>query len=91
VLQQPRAGIGEHHAAAVAVEQVLAQLDLQLPHLPAQGRLHHGQKRRGAREAAELGDVAKVFELLQVHAPPGFTGRAGAKWHAGANGHAELL
>ena len=42
VLEQARAGIGEHHAASVAVEQVLSQLDFQLSNLAAQGRLYHG-------------------------------------------------
>jgi hypothetical protein len=33
------AGLGERHAAAVALEQRLAQLDLQRAHLAAQRRL----------------------------------------------------
>jgi hypothetical protein len=34
--------------------------------------LHHGEKRGCAREAAEFRDVAKILELFQIHAPPGF-------------------
>ena len=71
VLEQAGAGIGEHNAAPVAVEEILAQLDFQLTHLAAQGRLHHGEIRGGARKAAEFRDVAKIFELFQIHVPPG--------------------
>jgi hypothetical protein len=76
VLQQAGAGIGEHHAATIAVEEVLAEFHFQLPHLAAQRRLHHGQKRGGAREAAEFRDVPKIFELFQIHVPFGFTNYA---------------
>jgi NADH-quinone oxidoreductase subunit N len=67
MLQQPLAGLGEHHAAPVALEQRLAQFDLERTHLPAQRRLRHLQVARRLREAAELGNVHEVFELLQVH------------------------
>ena len=68
VFQQPRSRIGEHHAASIAVEQALPEFDLQLPHLAAQGRLHHGEEGRRAGEAAELRDMAEILELLQIHA-----------------------
>jgi len=51
---------------------VSAEFDFELPHLAAQRRLHHGEKRGGAREAPEFRDVAKVFELFQIHVPLGF-------------------
>jgi hypothetical protein len=72
VLEQAGAGIGERHAAPIALEECLAEFDFELPDLAAQRRLHHGEKRGGAREAPEFRDVAKVFELFQIHVPLGF-------------------
>jgi hypothetical protein len=67
VLEQAGAGVREHHAPSIAVEEVLAEFDFELTYLTAQRRLHHGEKGGGAREAAEFRNVAKIFELFQVH------------------------
>jgi hypothetical protein len=67
VCQQPAAGVGERHAAAVALEQVLAQLHLERPHLAAERRLRDPQHAGCAREAAELGHLHEVLDLLEVH------------------------
>jgi len=64
--QQP-ARLRGRDAAAIAHQQVLAQLHLQQAHLPAQGRLGHAEGRRGMGEAAHFGDPHKVLELLQIH------------------------
>jgi hypothetical protein len=66
--QQPLAGLGQRDAAAVAVQQRLAQFHLQRAHLARQRRLRHLQEGRGTREAAHLGHMHEVFELLQIHA-----------------------
>jgi hypothetical protein len=68
VHEQPLARLGRGDAAAVAVEQRLLELDFELAHLVAQGRLRDRQHHRGAAEAAELGDMHEVIELAQVHA-----------------------
>ena len=47
-----------------------AQLDFQGPHLAAQRRLGDVQHLCGPAEAAELGDLDEVFELLEVHEHP---------------------
>jgi hypothetical protein len=70
MLQQQLAGLGGHGAAAVAHQQVLAQFHLQQAHLAAQRRLGNVQCNRGPGEAAQLGHAHKVFELLEIHAPP---------------------
>jgi hypothetical protein len=67
VVQQQLACLGGHGAAAIAHQQVLAQFDLQQPHLPAQGRLRHVELDRGPGKTAELCDADEVFELLEVH------------------------
>jgi hypothetical protein len=67
MFEQAFAGLGQHHPAAVAVEQVLSQFDFERADLPAQCGLHDGQEGGSAREAAELRDVHEVPELLQVH------------------------
>ena len=67
MLQQQLAGLGQHHAPAVAAQKGLAQLHFQLPHLPAQQGLGHAQGHGGAGEAAQLGHAHKGFDLTQVH------------------------
>jgi hypothetical protein len=74
VFEQAAPGFREHDAAAVAFEQVLAEFEFELAYLAAQRRLHHRQVPGSAREAAELGDVLEVFELLQVQ-------RTISRWH----------
>jgi hypothetical protein len=64
MFQQARPRIGKDHATAIALEQVLTEFHFELAHLTAQGGLDHREKGRGAREAAEFRDMAKVFELL---------------------------
>jgi len=56
-----------HGAAAVAQQQVLAQLHFEQPHLAAQRRLRHLQRRRRLGEAAQFRDAHEVAELFQVH------------------------
>src|ERR1700735_2332160 len=68
MLQQAGAGVREPDAAAVSVEQVLAEFDFELAPLTAERGLHHGEKRRSPRETAEFRDVAKILELFQIHA-----------------------
>ena len=65
--QQARAGRRQRDATAVAVEEGLAQLDLQAAHLAAQRGLRNAQHAGGAGEAAEFGDLHEVFDLLQIH------------------------
>ncbi len=67
VREQPLAGLGRACAAAVAHEQVLAQLDLEPSHLAADRRLGDAEEPRRAAEAAEVDDGDEVLELLQVH------------------------
>jgi hypothetical protein len=67
VRQQPSAGFGERHAAAVAGKQGLAQIDFQCAHLAAERRLRDLQHGRGAREAAQFGHLHKGADLLEVH------------------------
>jgi len=67
MFQQARARRGEDHPASIALEEIVAQFDLQLPHVAAQGGLHHRQKSGGAREAAEFCHVAKILQLFQIH------------------------
>jgi hypothetical protein len=69
MFQQPGACGGQYHAAPIALEQRLTELEFQLAYLSAQGRLHHGQERGRAGEAAELGYMPEVLELFQVHGP----------------------
>lgn len=66
--QQPLPGLGRGDAAAVADQQRLAQFDLERAHLTRQRRLRHLQHRCGAGEAAQLGHLGKVLQLLQIHA-----------------------
>jgi hypothetical protein len=66
VLEQLASSLREHHAASIAVEQVLAKLRFEIRNLAAQSRLADRQECGGMREAAEFGDVAKVFELFQI-------------------------
>ena len=67
VLEEKLARFGGRGPAAVAGEQVLPQLHLQQSHLPAECRLGHIEGDGSAREAAELGDAHKIFELLEIH------------------------
>ena len=68
MLEQAPAGFGQLHAAAVAQQQCLAQLRLQRAHLTAQRRLRDAEHQRRLAEAAVLGDMNEVLELVQLHA-----------------------
>ncbi|RYY88844.1 MAG: hypothetical protein EOO24_33810, partial [Comamonadaceae bacterium] len=59
------AGLGDRHARAAAVEQLHAQLFLQLGDLLAQRRLRDEHLQRGARQAAAVGHRQEVLELSQ--------------------------
>lgn len=67
VREQPLAALGQRHATAVALEQRLAQLDLERAHLAAERRLRDAEEGRGSREAAKLGDMDEVFQLPEIH------------------------
>ena len=64
-----RTRLREHHAAAIAVEQVLPKLRFEFRDLTAQGRLANRQESGGMRETAEFSDVAKIFELFEIQWP----------------------
>ena len=67
-VEQSLAGFGEADAAIDAGEQRGAEFFLQPLHLPRQRRLRDAQMRRGARDAAKLGDADEVAEAAQFHA-----------------------
>ncbi|MNP51983.1 hypothetical protein D3C76_1463420 [compost metagenome] len=69
VLQHLTAGVGDDHAAAMALEQVNPQLFFQLPYLPAQGGLRNVQPVGRLAEAAKFGNMNQGFELNDVHGP----------------------
>ncbi|MNJ73339.1 hypothetical protein D3C77_701240 [compost metagenome] len=60
-------GIGNVHAAPMALEQVDAQLFLQLANLSAKCRLGNVQAVGCLAEAAEFGDMNQGLELNNVH------------------------
>ena len=64
---QTLSGLGQHDAAAVAVEKLDPELVLQRLDLTAEQRLRHGQRHGGARERAELAHGDEHPHLLQVH------------------------
>ena len=59
--------LGRHDAAAGALEQLHAQLDLELPDLLRQRRLGDVKLLRRAREVPVAGDGLGVAELAQLH------------------------
>jgi len=65
--QQP-AGLGQHHAAAVAREQLGAKLVFQKLDLAAQRRLRHAQGVGRLAQAAELRHATEGPELPEIHA-----------------------
>ncbi|MHC2599647.1 hypothetical protein ACVL92_000461 [Bradyrhizobium liaoningense] len=66
--EQKPAGLGQHHAAAVAGEQIGAQLVFQELDLPAERRLRHAQRVGSLGEAAELRHATEGPELPEIHA-----------------------
>ena len=67
MFEQQLARFRGRRAAAVADQEVLAQLDFEQAHLPAERGLRDVERDGGAREAAEFGDADEIFQLLQVH------------------------
>jgi hypothetical protein len=67
VVEQALADFGQHHAAAVARQQVHVQVRLEQAHLTRQGRLRDVEDHRRLAETAQFGDAYEVFELLEVH------------------------
>ncbi len=66
MLEKLATRLREHHAAAIAIEQVLPEFHFEIRDLAAQGRLANRQKSGGMREAAEFGNVAEILELLEI-------------------------
>ena len=63
VLVEHLAGVGAEHALGGAVQQLRAQLLLQLAQLLGQRRLRDVQHQRGARQRAVIDDGDKVAKL----------------------------
>ena len=61
------AGIGHADAAAIAIQQILFQLDLKQADLAAQGWLGNRQQCRRFGEAAQFGDMQEIIELFDIH------------------------
>lgn len=61
------AGVGEVDAAGGAVEQLDAQLGLQLADLLGERRLGHVEPLGGATEVAFLGHRHEVSQMTQIH------------------------
>ena len=59
--------LGEHDAAAAALEQRLAELVLERLDLAAQRRLRDAQSLGGARDVLLLRHRDEVLQLLQAH------------------------
>jgi hypothetical protein len=66
-LEEEPPGIGERGAIAAAVEQLDAELVLEISHQLAQRRLRLVQRRRGRAEAARVGDGEEGDELVVGH------------------------
>jgi len=67
MIEQAPAGLGQHDTAAIAQQQGLAQMGLERTHLPAQCRLRDIENQGCLAEAAQLGHMHEVLELLEVH------------------------
>jgi len=75
------AGLGQHQATALGLEQLMPQRSLEFPHLRAD-RLHrHAEPVRRAGETALLGDDPEVVQMAVVE---GGHGRASEKNEAGS-------
>ena len=66
VLEQLATCLSQHHAASIAVEQVLTKFRFEIRDLTAQGWLANREESGGMRETAEFSDVAKIFELFEI-------------------------
>ena len=65
VVEQPLAGVGQRDAAPVAKEELLGQLGLEAPHLPAEGGLRDIERQSRLAEATQLGNLDEVFSCLR--------------------------
>ena len=80
-VEQALAGLGQAHAAVDAGEQGGTEFFLEPLHLACQRRLGDAQMRRGARDAAKLGDadeIARLRSSMHRHYTP--ASHAGAIW-----------
>jgi hypothetical protein len=66
-LMQLLAGLGRHHAAAAAHEQRGLKLVFDRLDLPAERRLRHPQRLRGAAEIAMLDHRKEVLDFPDIH------------------------
>ena len=69
MVEQTPAGIGEADAATIAQQQRLAQVDLQLSHLPAQcglGAVINLKHLQSFVRVAELGSFSKAARVLDI-------------------------
>ena len=66
-VEQLLPGLGQPHAAVGAGEQGGVELVLEPLDVPGQCRLRNLQMRRGAGDAAELGDADEIVEAAQFH------------------------
>jgi hypothetical protein len=69
VFEELAACLCEHHAAAVAVKQILPKFQFEVRDLTAQGGLPNREESGGIGETAELSNVAKIFELFEIQLP----------------------
>ena len=70
MLEQLPPLVGQMDAAALADQQLRAQLVLELAHLPAERRLRHVEVLRRARDAAELGDLGEIVQSPEIQGRP---------------------
>jgi hypothetical protein len=68
VAQQLGAGGGQRDAAAVALQEAVAELLLELAHRDRQRGLAEAERAGCGGHAAEPGDLAEVAELSEFHA-----------------------
>ena len=71
------AGLGEHHVARAALDQLDAELLLQLLQLRRQGRLADEARLGGPAEVAVVGHRHEVAQVSQVHRSPPAAPRPG--------------
>jgi hypothetical protein len=67
MFQQLPTGIGGRDTTAVALQEMRAQFDFKLAHLPAQQRLRDVQRSGSASKAAELNNANEALQVFQIH------------------------
>src|SRR5436305_9151150 len=67
MVEQALARVSQRDAAPVAEEELLAQLSLKAPHLPAKRGLRDVERQRRLAEATQFGNLDEVLKLLEVH------------------------